>query len=470
MFVIIREILEEKMEINPKIFRNYDIRGIVGKDLKEDTVELIGKAFGTILRENGKKEIFIGRDARASSPELRDYLMKGLISTGLTVIDLGMVPTPVFYFAVFYKKKDGGVQITGSHNPPEYNGFKLMLGEDTLFGDQIKEIYRRIVKGSFIQDIGGSIESYDIIPEYKEFLINNVKIERKLKVVIDAGNGVGGFVAVPIFKALGVDVVELYTEPDGRFPNHHPDPTVPEYMKDLINKVLEEKADFGIGYDGDADRIGVVDDKGRLLFGDQIVYILAKELLKEKPGCKIIADVKASQTLFDAIEEFGGIPIMWKTGHSFIKNKIKEENAELAGEMSGHIFFKNRYFGFDDAIYSSLRFTEVISRYDKKVSDWVSEMPEVYNTPEIRRESTEEHKFKIVEELKKSFKDKGYKVIDVDGVRAVFEDGWGLVRASNTQPVLVLRFEAKSEESLKRIQKLFEDELTKIEETIKRTS
>ncbi len=456
------------MNINPKIFRNYDIRGIVDEDLTPDVVESIGKAFGTILREKGKKEIFIGRDARLSSPTLRDHLMKGLISTGLKVIDLGMVPTPVFYFAVFYKKKDGGVQITGSHNPPEYNGFKLMVGEDTLFGEQIREIYKRIIKGNYIQDIGGSIESYDIIPEYKEFLVDNVKIERKLKIVIDAGNGVGGFVAVPIFKELGAEVIELYTEPDGRFPNHHPDPTVPEYMKDLIKKVVEVKADFGIGYDGDADRIGVVDDKGNLLFGDQIVYILAKELLKEKPGCKIIADVKASQTLFDAIKEFGGIPIMWKTGHSFIKNKIKEENAELAGEMSGHIFFKNRYFGFDDAIYSSVRFAEVISRYNKKVSEWVAEMPKVYNTPEIRRESTEEHKFQIVEELKKRFKEKGYNVIDVDGVRAVFTDGWGLVRASNTQPVLVLRFEAKSEEALEKIRKLFEDELNLIEENLKR--
>ncbi len=456
------------MNINPKIFRNYDIRGIVEEDLTPEVVESIGKAFGTILREKGKKEIFIGRDARLSSPALRDHLMKGLISTGLKVIDLGMVPTPVFYFAVFYKKKDGGVQITGSHNPPEYNGFKLMVGEDTLFGEQIKEIYKRIIKGNYIKDIGGSIESYDIIPEYKQFLVNNVKIERELKIVIDAGNGVGGFVAVPIFKELGAEVIELYTEPDGKFPNHHPDPTVPEYMKDLIEKVVEVKADFGIGYDGDADRIGVVDDKGNLLFGDQIVYILAKELLKEKPGCKIIADVKASQTLFDAIKEFGGIPIMWKTGHSFIKNKIKEENAELAGEMSGHIFFKNRYFGFDDAIYSSVRFAEVISRYNKKVSEWVAEMPKVYNTPEIRRESTEEHKFQIVEELKKRFKEKGYNVIDVDGVRAVFPDGWGLVRASNTQPVLVLRFEAKSEESLEKIRKLFEDELNSIEENLKR--
>ncbi len=452
------------MDINPDIFRNYDIRGIVERDLLPDKVEAIGRAFGTILRENGKKEIFVGRDARLSSPSIRDNLIKGLISTGLKIIDLGMVPTPVFYFAVYHKKKDGGVMITGSHNPPEYNGFKLMVGEDTLFGEQIKDIYKLIAKDRYISEEGGELSSYDIIPEYKNYALNDIKIKRKLKVVIDAGNGVGGFVSVPIFKDLGVDVIELFTDPDGNFPNHHPDPTVPSYMEKLINKVKETNADFGIGYDGDADRIGVVDDKGKLLFGDQILYIMIQDVLKQVPGGKIIADVKASQTLFDEIKRLGGIPIMWKTGHSFIKNKIKEEKATLAGEMSGHIFFSHRYFGFDDAIYSSLRFTEIISNHDKKVSDWVNEMPVVYNTPEIRRESSEENKFKIVEKLKDFFKDK-YEIIDIDGVRVLFPDGWALVRASNTQPVLVIRYEAKSQDALDKIRDEVERALDETEKS-----
>ncbi len=446
------------MSINKNIFRNYDIRGIVGRDLNAETVEKIGKAFGTVLREKGKKEIFVGRDARTHSPELRDYLIKGLLSTGLKVIDLSMVPTSVFYFAVFYKKKDGGVMITGSHNPPEYNGFKLMVGESALFGEQIKALYDIIIKEKFRIEEGGELLSYNILPEYEEYLLNDIKLRKKLKIVIDAGNGVGGFVSVPIFKKLGAEIIELYTDPDGNFPNHHPDPTVPKYMEDLIKKVKEERADFGIGYDGDADRIGVVDDKGRLLFGDQILYIMVQDILKEVPGGKIIADVKASQILFDEIKKLGGVPIMWRTGHSFIKSKMKEENAILAGEMSGHIFFKHRYFGFDDAIYSSLRFAEIISKYDKKVSEWVDEMPKVYNTPEIHMESTEEEKFKIVERLKEYFKDK-YKIIDVDGVRVLFPDGWGLVRASNTQPILVIRYEAKSEEALNKIKEEIEKAL-----------
>jgi len=453
------------MEINEDIFRNYDIRGIVGEDLTPETVISIGKAIGTILRQKNKKDVIIGRDARLSSTEIRDNLIRGLLGTGLNVTDIGMVPTPVFYFAVFFKDRDGGVQITGSHNPPEYNGFKIMSGKDTLFGEQIKEVYNIIKKERYIEEEGGELNSYNIIPEYNEYIINDINFERKMKIVIDAGNGVGGFVSVPIFKKLGAEIIELYTNPDGTFPNHHPDPTVPSYMEDLIKKVKQENADFGIGYDGDADRIGIVDDKGKLLFGDQILYIIIQEFLKEVPNSKIIADVKASQILFDEIEKLGGKPIMWKTGHSYIKKKMKEENAALAGEMSGHIFFKNRYFGFDDAIYSSLRFAEIISKYNKKVSEWVDEITQVYNTPEIRRKSTEKEKFKIVEELKKEFKDK-YEIIDVDGVRIIFPDGWGLVRASNTQPKLVIRYEASSKKSLKKIKKEVENKLEKVEKRI----
>lgn len=435
--------------INSNIFREYDIRGIVGEDLTPELVEIIGKAIGTIFRMKGKRIVAIGRDARNSSRPFSQALMSGLISTGCSCIDFGMVPTPVFYFGVIAKKMDGGVMITGSHNPPEFNGFKVMIEDETLYGEGIKEIERIILKGRFLEESGGSLSSYQIINEYIDFVSSNIKIERKLKIVIDAGNGVGGFVASPIYKEMGNEVLELYCDPDGNFPNHHPDPTVPEYLKDLIEKVKIEEADLGIAFDGDADRIGLIDEKGGILWGDQIMIILSRSVLKENPGAKIIGEVKSSKLLYDEIARLGGVPIMWKTGHSLIKKKIKEEKALLAGEMSGHIFFADRYFGFDDAIYTGARILEILSKSDKPLSRMLEGIPKTFVSPEIRIPSSDNLKFGVVEEVKKHYKN--FPMIDVDGVRIDFGDGWALVRASNTQPVLVLRFEGFTEEALGRI-------------------
>lgn len=441
--------------INSNIFREYDIRGIVGEDLTPETVEIIGKAIGTIFRLKGKRTVAIGRDARNSSRPFCQSLMSGLISTGCNCIDFGMVPTPVFYFGVITKKMDGGIMITGSHNPPEYNGFKIMVGDETLYGEGIKEIERIIRKERFFEEKDGSLSSYQIINEYIDFVVSNIQIEKKLKIVIDAGNGVGGFVASPIYKEMGNEIFELYCEPDGNFPNHHPDPTIPEYLEDLIEKVKLEKADLGIAFDGDADRIGLVDEKGNILWGDQIMIILSREILKRNPGAKIIGEVKSSKLLYDEIAKLGGVPIMWKTGHSLIKKKIKEEGALLAGEMSGHIFFADRYFGFDDAIYTGARIIEILSKTDKPLSRMLEDLPKTFVSPEIRVPSSDNLKFKVVEEVKKHYKN--FPMVDVDGVRVDFGDGWALVRASNTQPVLVLRFEGFTKEALERIRKEVEN-------------
>jgi phosphomannomutase/phosphoglucomutase len=440
------------VEINPNIFREYDIRGLVDKDLTPDMVEILGRGMGTYFRRQGKREVVVGRDCRLSSPDYSRALTKGLRATGCRTVDLGTIPTPLLYFMIFDKNGEAGVMITGSHNPPEYNGFKMMSGKETLYGETIQAVYHLIKNDEFLVDREGTEASYDIVPEYKDFVTNNIRLERKLKVVIDAGNGTGGVVAVPIFKKLGCDVVELYCDMDGHFPNHHPDPTLPEAMQDMIRKVVETKADFGIAYDGDADRIGVADDEGHLIWGDQLLIFFARDILRSHPGAVIISEVKATQLLYDEIARLGGKPIMWKTGHSLIKKKIKEEKALLAGEMSGHIFFADRFFGFDDAIYASARLAELLSRADVKLSKMLAGLPKTYSTPEIRIYASEEVKFKIVDEVRKALAEK-YPVIDIDGVRAVFPKGWGLVRASNTQAVLVLRFEAETEEDLEAIKK-----------------
>lgn len=351
---------------------------------------------------------------------------------------------------VHHKDKEAGVQITGSHNPPEYNGAKIMLGKETLYGEAIQDIYRLIKDDKIIKAQAGAHASYDIVPEYKELIEKNLRIVRKCKVVIDAGNGTAGVVAAPIFKELGCDVVELYCDMDGRFPNHHPDPTLPEAMQDLIRTVRETKADFGVAFDGDGDRIGVVDDAGHLIWGDQLMIFFARDILASHPGASVISEVKATKALYDEIARMGGKPIMWKTGHSLIKKKIKEEKALLAGEMSGHLFFADRYFGFDDAIYASLRLLELVSRSDRKLSEMLAALPKTYSTPEIRIYASEEVKFRIVDEVRREL-EKTHPVIDIDGVRALFPKGWGLVRASNTQAVLVLRFEGETEQDLENI-------------------
>jgi phosphomannomutase/phosphoglucomutase len=446
------------VDINPKIFREYDIRGIVDKDLTPEFVEFLGRGIGTYFRRHGKREAALGRDTRLSSPAYAEAIARGLLSTGCGVVDYGMVPTPLIYFAVFHRKKQAAVMVTGSHNPPEYNGFKMMVGEETLYGDAIQEIYRILRDDAIVQDRGGARASEDIVPAYEDYVTGNIRLRKKLKVVLDAGNGAGGFVAAPIFRKLGADVVELFCEPDGRFPNHHPDPTLPEAMAPLIEKVRETGADFGVGFDGDADRIGVVDDKGNLLWGDQVMIVFCRDVLPSHPGAAVISEVKASKLLYDEVQKLGGRPIMWKTGHSLIKKKIKEEKALLAGEMSGHIFFADRYYGFDDAIYAAARLAEILSRTERKLSDILSDLPKTYSTPEIRIYASDEVKFKIVDEVRLKLAER-YPVNDIDGIRVTYPRGWALVRASNTQAALVLRYEAETPEDLEAIRREVGQEL-----------
>ena len=449
------------MKINAEIFRQYDIRGVVDKDLTLETVELLGKGIGTYFRSSNRREVALGRDCRLSSPRFSETLSKGLLSTGCRITDLGIIPTPLLYFTMYTKNMEAGVIITGSHNPPDYNGFKMMMGKETLYGDSIQDILKIIQDEEFVAEGESSVKKYDIIREYQDYILQNIKLERKLRVIVDAGNGTAGVVAVPIFQKLGCEVIPLYCEMDGTFPNHHPDPTLPEALEDLIQKVKETEADLGIAYDGDGDRIGVIDDRGQIIWGDMLMVLFSRDILPSHPGAPVISEVKASKVLYDEVERLGGRPIMWKTGHSLIKKKIKEEKALLAGEMSGHIFFADRFFGFDDAIYASARLMEILSRSDKKISEMFSGLPKTYNTPEIRIYASDEVKFKIVEDVKKELA-KEYPVIDVDGVRAIFPAGWGLVRASNTQEALVLRFEADTEEDLKSIQ----DEVKQVVEKV----
>src|SRR5215471_12044273 len=441
------------MTFNPRVFREYDIRGVADRDLGDDLVENLGKSIGTHLRRKGKAlKITLGRDCRVHSPRLHQALRRGLLSTGIDIIDVGIVATPVLYFSVFHFDTDGGVQITGSHNPPEDNGFKVLRGKATIHGEEIQELRQRIESGDFDSGMG-RVEERDVHRAYQDYLAENLKPgPRKFKVVVDAGNGVGGIDAVPILKRIGFDTTALYCEPDGRFPNHHPDPTVEKNVAELKATVAKTGAEVGLALDGDADRVGVVDRKGRIVWGDQLMILFAREILKEHPGATFVSEVKASQSLYDEIERLGGKAIMWKVGHSLIKAKMKEEGALLAGEMSGHIFFAHRYFGYDDAIYAGLRLVEQLSRGKETLESLVDSLPKLVSTPEIRSDCPDDIKFDVVKRLAARLK-KQHKVVDVDGVRVVFPDGWGLVRASNTQPVLVLRFEAQTQERLDEIQK-----------------
>ncbi len=439
------------MDINPKIFREYDIRGIVGQDLDDAAVEILGRAMGTFFLGRGQRDVAVGQDCRLSSPGFGRALIRGLLSTGCDVADIGVVPTPLLYFSVFYRKMPAGVMITGSHNPPEHNGFKMMSGEETLYGKTIQGLYEIVRKDVFPRG-AGRVRPLDIVTEYRDYVAGNVRFARPVKVVIDAGNGTGGSVAVPLFRRMGAEVIDIFCEPDGRFPNHHPDPTLPEAMDKLIAKVRETGAELGIAYDGDADRIGVVDDAGRTIWGDQLLIVFARDILPSRPGAAVISEVKASKVLYEEIEKLGGKPIMWRTGHSLIKKKIKEENAPLAGEMSGHIFFNDRWFGFDDAIYASVRLVEIMARSKDKLSSMMDGLPKTFATPEIRIYASDEVKFKIVDEVRGKLEAR-YPVIAIDGVRAIFPRGWGLVRASNTQAVIVMRFEADTEADLAAIQK-----------------
>jgi phosphomannomutase/phosphoglucomutase len=442
--------------MTPNIFREYDIRGKVPDDLNQETVYELGLSCGTYFKNLGASRIALGRDCRLSSPELREALLKGLMDIGMNVVDIGMVPTPLLYFSLFHLDLDGGIQITGSHNPPDYNGFKVCLGKTTIYGKEIQKIREIGESGKFHRAKGG-VEETDVTRPYLDYIEENIQPgQLARRVVVDAGNGMAGLVAPKAFTSMGVEVERLFCEPDGRFPNHHPDPTIPENLKDLIEKVTGNSADLGIGFDGDADRIGVVDHEGHIIWGDQLMIIFSRDLLERKPGAKIIGEVKCSQVLFDDIRRHGGEPIMWKAGHSLIKGKMKEEGALIAGEMSGHIFFADRYFGYDDAIYAGARLLEILTRNKKSVKEILADVPKMFSTPEIRLDCPDEKKFQVVAELAEEFK-KEYPVIDVDGARVLFDGGWGLVRASNTQPVLVFRFEATDEGRLEEIRQLFMD-------------
>ncbi|MBK9527932.1 MAG: phosphomannomutase/phosphoglucomutase [Acidobacteria bacterium] len=446
--------------MDPNIFREYDIRGIVGASLTDDTVARLACAIGTFLRSNGSTRIAIGYDARESSPRFCDLLTEGLNASGCDVVLIGRVPTPVLYHTVFTCDVDGGVMITGSHNPPDHNGFKICLGKHTLFGSQIQEI-REIAMSEPPASAGGenlgSVERREVLGNYIADITSRTSLgPRRLRAVIDAGNGMGGVTAVPVYKKLGIELTELFTEPDSTFPNHHADPTVEENLQDLIAKVKETKADVGIAFDGDADRIGIVDETGRIVWGDELMVLFSREILNRRPGSTIIAEVKCSQRLFDDIEKHGGQAIMWKAGHSIIKAKMKVTGAALAGEMSGHIFFEDRFYGFDDACYAGARLLEILSSSDESLSQLLAELPEAFSPPDIRIDCPGATKSNVAAKIARHFESLGHEVNTIDGARITFENGWGLVRPSNTQALLVLRFEADTVEHLAEIKEVIE--------------
>jgi phosphomannomutase/phosphoglucomutase len=445
------------MQLNSKIFREYDIRGIADRDLTPFVVEGIGRAVATYVRNRGGKTLALGRDCRVSSERIFRSLLTGLLESGIDVIDVGLVPTPLLYFSVIELKTDSGIMITGSHNPGEHNGFKICVGPSTIHGDEIQEIKNLVIKSDFITaTTRGSLTEENVLERYISKVSGSVTLSRPVKVVVDSGNGMGGIVGPELYRRMGCEVVELYSELDGRFPNHHPDPTVMDNLTELVGKVKETGAVVGIGFDGDADRIGAVDPSGRILFGDELLVLYARHILKKNPGATVISEVKASHRLFNDVRTQGGVPIMWKTGHSLIKAKMKEVSALVAGEMSGHMFFNDRYFGYDDAIYAGARLLELLSEGQETPAQLLADLPESFTTPEIRVDCADEIKFEVVEKSRAKLQEMGFEVIAIDGARVEFEDGWGLVRASNTQPVLVYRFEAVSQKRLDEIRGLVE--------------
>ena len=453
--------------INETMFREYDIRGLAETELSDPVVERIANAVAAVYVREGKKDIAVGMDGRPSSPRIKELFSRTLARYGLQVTDLGLTPTPVVYFACFQHKMGGAVIITASHNPSEYNGFKIMLGNAALYGDQIKELYRLACDGPFPSEIKGSIIQKDILPEYLEYIEKNIRLKKKIRVVVDAGNGTGGITAPDLYRRLGAEVIPIYCDVDGRFPNHHPDPTVAKNLQDMIAKVKETGADLGIGLDGDADRIGVVDNLGRILWGDQLLVIYARDILREHPGATIISEVKASEVLYAEIKKHGGVPIMWKAGHSLIKQKLFEEKALAAGEVSGHVFFNDKWFGFDDAVYAGARLMEILSGTDSSLAEIFDSIPQVFNTPEIRIDCGDDIKFRVVDAVRDHFK-KLLPVIDIDGARIKFPRGWALVRASNTQPALVVRYEADSQGEMERIQAEVDKVIRRVQAEIRR--
>ncbi len=437
-------------------FREYDIRGIAGRDITEALAHRLGYAYAAMLPDGESRPVIVARDVRLSGPAIQKAVIEGLLDAGADVIDIGMVPTPLAYYAVFHLDGAGCVMVTASHNPGDYNGFKMMKGRESLHGDDIQRLKELMLGPQRRAGARGSLHSVDVVPDYKAFVAGDIHLSRPLKVVIDAGNGPSGVIAAPLYRKLGCEVIELFCEPDGTFPNHHPDPTVEENMQDIAASVREHKADLGIAFDGDGDRIGVVDENGDIIWGDMLLLLLSRLLLKNHPGATIISEVKCSQHMYDDIAAHGGHAIMWRTGHSPIKAKMKETGALLAGEMSGHMFFADRFFGFDDAVYAGARVMQVIASQNRPASELLSGLPKAVATPEIRIECPDARKFSLVEEAKAYFSKAGYNIIDVDGMRITFDDGWGLLRASNTQPSLVLRFEAPDETRLQQMRNLIE--------------
>ena len=438
--------------MNEFIFRKYDIRGVVETDFTDDVVQDLGRAFGSYVVRGGGKTVAVSGDIRPTTPGLIDNLTKGLMETGITVIYMGILPTPANYYSMYELDVDGAIQITGSHNPPEFNGFKISLNQKAFHSEQIQDLKELIDTSDF--EVGkGSVEKIDILPTYMDMLRSKISLDRPLKVAIDCGNAAGCITAPTIFKELGMQVTELFCNVDGTFPNHHPDPTEDQNLIDLITEVKKGGYDFGVAFDGDADRVVAVDEKGGIIRADDLIALFLPEIIKNE-GDAIVFDVKCSQALEDMIHRYGGTPVMWKTGHSLIKDKMKELNVNFAGEMSGHIFFADDFYGFDDAVYVALRLAQLISRGDKKLSEYTSEIPIYYSTPELRMECKDDiEKFEITEKAITYFTEK-YDCITVDGVRIKFGDGWGLVRASNTQPVLVCRFEAQTQARMEEIQNL----------------
>jgi len=443
------------MSISPAIFRAYDIRGVVTDVLTPDVVRQIGRAFGSESAARGHTNVAIGRDGRISGPDLSDALSEGLQSAGIDVIDVGMVPTPVLYFATHFLETGTGIMVTGSHNPPDYNGLKMMIGGDALFGDGIQLLRKRLDEGDLASGTG-SYHKRDVLPDYLERLLGDIKLAKPMEIAFDCGNGVAGAVAPRMFERLGTTAHGLFTDVDGTFPNHHPDPAKPENLVDLKELVAKTGAAVGLAFDGDGDRVGVIDDQGNVIWPDRQMVLFSRDVLERNPGAKIVYDVKCSKVLPEAIEAAGGVPLMYKTGHSFIKKHMKETGAMLGGEMSGHLFFKERWYGFDDALYAAARLLEILSRTDRSASEIFGEIPDSINTPELNvkfERDGAQHEF--VETFTANASFEGATLTTIDGVRADYPDGWGLLRASNTTPSLVIRFEADDEAALSRIQEAF---------------
>jgi len=453
------------MTITKDIFRAYDIRGIVETALTPDAVQQIGQAFATEALSQGQKTVVIGRDGRLSSPELAQRLSQGLRAGGCDVIDIGMVPTPVLYYATHKLETGTGIMVTGSHNPPQYNGLKMLIAGNTLYGDGIEALYHMIVEDR-VNSGEGRHTDQDVLPDYLDTIVNDIKLDKPLNIAVDCGNGVAGVCATELFTRLGCKVTELFCDVDGNFPNHHPDPSKPENLIDLQNAMKENVLDIGLAFDGDGDRVGILDDKQNILWADRQMMLYAADVLKRKPGAQIIYDIKSTTNLDTVIRELGGDPLMWKTGHSFIKAKMKETGAELAGEMSGHIFFKERWFGFDDGLYSAARMLEILSQHSETSSEIFEKLPDSFNTPELQINFEEGEHYKFMENFIKNSTFENADIITIDGIRVNYTNGWGLIRPSNTTPCLVLRFEANDENTLIEIQNTFREKILAIDNTL----